>query len=144
MVGIVLSYPEGRPTSAGLNGGPAGRATAQQRRSAPAAGKPRFGLIGAGTFATATLIPGLADAGFELGAVASASGLSAADAKQRFGFATAHGDPEEIIDRDDLDLIAIATPPRLARRACRALAGSRASPSTSRSRSRSTTQGCAR
>jgi predicted dehydrogenase len=68
-----------------------------------------LGLIGAGSFATGTLIPGLLAAGFEPLAVASASGLSAESARRRFGFASSHADPGDIIGRADVDLVAIAT-----------------------------------
>ena len=55
---------------------------ASDARAGRRAGKPRFGLIGAGRFATSTLIiPGLIAAGFEPGGVASASGLSAPRAR---------------------------------------------------------------
>lgn len=78
-------------------------------RRAPAAATPRFGLIGAGKFASGTIIPGLIAAGLRPGAVASAGGLSAEDLRRRFEFATAHSDPGELIAAGDLDLIAIAT-----------------------------------
>lgn len=71
-------------------------------------GKPRFGLIGAGSFATGTVVPGLVAAGLEPGIVASARGLSAADASQRLGFADVASGPEEVI-AGDVDLVVIAT-----------------------------------
>lgn len=109
---------EERPVAIALNyepGAGAARAVAPEdgaraRSPAPrATGKLRLGLIGAGRFATATLAPGLLRAGFEPVAVASASGLSAAGAQRQFGFATAHADAAELIAREDLDLVAIAT-----------------------------------
>lgn len=72
-------------------------------------GQPRFGLIGAGRFASATIIPGLIAAGLAPGAIASGRGLSAEDLRRRFGFAAAHSDPGELIDEGGLDLIVIAT-----------------------------------
>ena len=62
-------------------------------------GQPRFGLIGAGSFATSTLIPGLVRAGVEPGLVASASGLSAAERRaplrvHRRGLRSGGGDRE--------------------------------------------------
>ena len=101
-VGVVLDYPgEG-------NGGPVPAAPPARPRARARKGG-RVGVIGAGSFATATLIPGLVSAGFEPVAVASASGLSAESARRRFGFETAHARAEEILSRDDLDLVAIAT-----------------------------------
>ena len=103
VVGIVLRYAE--------NGAKERRADAPpRRRVAPARGpRARVGLIGAGSFATGTLIPGLREAGLELVAIASASGLSAESARRQFGFESAHADADEVIERDDLDLVAIAT-----------------------------------
>ncbi|HUT76703.1 MAG TPA: Gfo/Idh/MocA family oxidoreductase [Polyangia bacterium] len=77
--------------------------------ASPAGAKPRFGIAGAGSFATGTVVPGLIEAGMFPQAVASASGLSATDAQRRFGFAAAEGDGEQLLARDDLDLLVIAT-----------------------------------
>ena len=66
-------------------------------------------MIGAGSFARGTLAPGLQAAGMQASAVVSASGLSAESMRQRFGFESAHADPDDILNRDDLDLIVIAT-----------------------------------
>jgi predicted dehydrogenase len=107
VVGVVLRYgqasesprpepsPARRPRSAaeGCRGGAA----------------PRVGVVGAGSFATGTLIPGIKEAGFELAAIASAAGLSAESARRQFGFEEAHSSAAELIGRDDLDLVAIAT-----------------------------------
>jgi predicted dehydrogenase len=108
VVGIVLRYSgEG---SANGSGKPLGaEQTRPRRRRRASVARPRLGLIGAGSFATGTLIPGLLRAGFEPVAVASASGLSAENARRRFGFATSHSDSGEIIGRADIDLVAIAT-----------------------------------
>ncbi|MGN6869080.1 MAG: Gfo/Idh/MocA family oxidoreductase [Solirubrobacteraceae bacterium] len=65
-------------------------------------------VIGAGSFARRVLIPGLAKAGFTLGAVASAKGLSAKAAADEFGFARMVT-PEEAIADPDAGVLAIAT-----------------------------------
>jgi predicted dehydrogenase/threonine dehydrogenase-like Zn-dependent dehydrogenase len=100
-IGIVLQYESAAR--------PARPAPAPARPRRPAGAKPRFGLIGAGRFASATIVPGLIAAGLEPGAVASAGGLSAEDLRRRFEFGSAHSDPGELIDSGGLDLIAIAT-----------------------------------
>ncbi len=106
LVGIVLQYAQnGHP---GVSGGPRAEPPPKHRIAGGAA-RPRLGLVGAGSFATGTLIPGLRQAGFDLVAVASASGLSAESARQRSGFESAHADAHEVIRRDDVDLVAIAT-----------------------------------
>jgi predicted dehydrogenase len=66
-------------------------------------------LIGAGRFATATLVPGLISQGFRPAAVASAGGLSAEGARRQFGFEEVLSGGEALFDRDDIDLVAIAT-----------------------------------
>ncbi len=70
--------------------------------------------------------------------IGSGSGLSAESARQRFGFEAAAAGPEAVLDAGDLDLVVVATPhdphaSLVARGAAPAI-----SPSTSRSRWRST------
>jgi predicted dehydrogenase len=65
-------------------------------------------LIGAGSYAQRILAPGLKDAGFTLSSVASASGLSARAAADRFGFRRAAGVEEALTD-PDAGLVVIAT-----------------------------------
>ena len=124
-IGIVLTYEQGGPalganSTDGVEKAPRADGAEPADPWTPPASKhrlqsptstfqPRFGLIGAGKFASGTLIPGLLGAGMKPGAVASAGGLSAEDLKRRFEFASSHSDPEELIDAGNLDLIAIAT-----------------------------------
>jgi predicted dehydrogenase/threonine dehydrogenase-like Zn-dependent dehydrogenase len=116
-VAIVLSYPQRAPAAVTV---PAPARSPRHRRAPHA--KPRFGLIGAGGFATAKIIPGLIEAGFEPARIASASGLSAESARQRFGFEAAAAGPGAIIDATDLDLVVVATPHHLhAAQVCAAL-----------------------
>jgi predicted dehydrogenase/threonine dehydrogenase-like Zn-dependent dehydrogenase len=100
-LGLVLVYPAPeedvvRP--------PAAPPTPRPR---PAA-NPRIGVVGAGSFSQRVMIPGLRDAGFELSAVASATGLSATAAKERFGFSETTT-PDELLESEGLDVIAIAS-----------------------------------
>lgn len=69
----------------------------------------RVGLIGAGNFARATLLPALKQAGAELAAVASAGGLTAADAATRFGFERAATSAEEVLGDESIAAVVIAT-----------------------------------
>jgi predicted dehydrogenase len=90
----------------------------------PAVGTARAaGVIGAGSFATRVLIPGLVKAGFSLDAVASASGLSARGAADRAAIQRTLA-PDELIADDGVGLVAIAT--RHDSHASLALAGLRA------------------
>lgn len=111
-LGIVLDYGSSAEAAVAAAVAPAReKSTAGARvwRRPADSARPRFGLIGAGGFATATIIPGLLEAGLAPQAVASASGLSAADAAERFGFEAACSSGEELIERDDVDLVVIAT-----------------------------------
>ena len=101
-VGIVLRYGGGHPAR------PTTQAVTTRVRPARR-GKPRLGLIGAGGFATATAIPGLVKAGFEPAVVASASGLSAENARRAFGFGQVLSNANEVILRNYIDLVAIVT-----------------------------------
>ena len=69
---------------------------------------PIAGVIGAGSFSQRFLIPGLRDAGFKLALVASANGLSATGAASRFQIGRAVT-PDELLESDDLDVVAIAS-----------------------------------
>jgi polar amino acid transport system substrate-binding protein len=100
-LGIVLTYEAGAPPSG--SGVPRARVRVPRTRATPT-----VGVIGAGSFAQRFLIPGLRDAGFQLSLVASVNGLSAAAAEQRFGFVRSLR-PEELIESDGLDAVAIAS-----------------------------------
>jgi polar amino acid transport system substrate-binding protein len=69
---------------------------------------PRAGLIGSGSYAQRILVPALRSAGFELAAVASAAGLSAQNAADKFGFGRAVT-PDELLVSADVDVVVIAT-----------------------------------
>jgi predicted dehydrogenase/threonine dehydrogenase-like Zn-dependent dehydrogenase len=83
-----------------------------QVRPAPATqDQPGVGLVGAGAFATGTLLPALRDAGFSrLVAVASAGGLTATRAAQRHGFEKAVAGAEAVLADPGVSVLAIATP----------------------------------
>ncbi|MBD0291107.1 MAG: bi-domain-containing oxidoreductase [Thermoleophilia bacterium] len=98
-LGILLEYPA-------LDEAPAAPAPSAPP---PALATPRaVAVVGAGSFATRILIPGLRDAGFSLRTVASASGLSAHAAAERFGFSRVTS-VEQAIAAPDVGLVAIAT-----------------------------------
>jgi predicted dehydrogenase/threonine dehydrogenase-like Zn-dependent dehydrogenase len=72
---------------------------------------PGVGLVGAGAFATGTLLPALRNAGFSrLVAVASAGGLTATRAAQRHGFEKAVAGVEAVLADPGVSVLAIATP----------------------------------
>jgi predicted dehydrogenase len=95
--GVLLEYGEPAPER---------RAPTTATRVATGTG---VGLIGAGAFARATLIPALSDAGATLAAVASGRGLTAADVASRFGFERAASSAQEILEDDSIGAVVIAT-----------------------------------
>lgn len=69
------------------------------------------GLIGAGTFASSTLVPALKDAGLSrFVSVSSASGLSARRVATRSGFEKAVSGAQAVLDDPDVGVVVIATP----------------------------------
>ena len=70
----------------------------------------KLGVLGAGNFATAVLLPVLwRIPGVELVGVSSASGVSAANAQRRFGFRYAASDESQILIDPDINTVAILT-----------------------------------
>lgn len=69
-----------------------------------------IGLIGAGNFAQDVLIPALVShKNVHLRAVATASGLTARSAAERFGFEYCASDPKEILEDSKVDAVVIST-----------------------------------
>jgi predicted dehydrogenase/NADPH:quinone reductase-like Zn-dependent oxidoreductase len=102
--GILLDYGDY------AEGAPARRTvTDRPRRPLRTATASRIGLIGAGSFARATLLPALRRGGAVFAAVASEQGLSAADVALRFGFERAAASAAEIVADDDIDAVVVAT-----------------------------------
>ena len=89
----------------------------QESRPQPSVAAPKrrvadglqMGVLGAGNFATGTVIPGLIKAGFTPVAIATSSGLSAESARRQFDFERSSADAAEILDDTELDLIVVAT-----------------------------------
>jgi predicted dehydrogenase/threonine dehydrogenase-like Zn-dependent dehydrogenase len=95
--GVLIEYAER------ASGPPPARA---RRAPSVASG---IGLIGAGAFARATLIPGLKEAGATLVAVASERGLTAADVASRFEFERAAESAHDVLDDSSVGAVVIAT-----------------------------------
>jgi predicted dehydrogenase len=103
-IGVVLEY---EADSAAASSGTVELSPRPRARSREAV---RLGVIGAGNFATRVLLPALVkDERVSLIGVSTASGVTARDVAERFGFAHATSDAEELIERADLDALVIAT-----------------------------------
>jgi predicted dehydrogenase/threonine dehydrogenase-like Zn-dependent dehydrogenase len=99
-LGVVLQYDTERELEH--------RIPLAAKTSAPAAGV-RVGLIGAGGYAKAMLLPNFKAAGAEFQSIATASGVTARAVGEQHGFRFCVSSAEEVIDDDQTNLIVIAT-----------------------------------
>jgi predicted dehydrogenase/threonine dehydrogenase-like Zn-dependent dehydrogenase len=102
-LGVVLHYesdhqPERRISIA-----------AKKTAAAAPARSVRVGLIGAGNYARAMLLPHFKSAGAELQAVATASGVTARAVAEKFGFRYCVSGADEVLADEEVNLIVIAT-----------------------------------
>lgn len=83
----------------------------------------RVGVIGAGGYVPAMLLPHFKSEGVEFRSIATASGVSAHDQGKRFGFAFAVSSADEVLDDSDINLVVVGTRhDSHAELACKALA----------------------
>jgi predicted dehydrogenase/threonine dehydrogenase-like Zn-dependent dehydrogenase len=104
-LGILIEYP-------GISAaGSAAVTAAPSSATLPAApaGKAAIGVAGAGSFATAVLLPAFKQAGARLVTVASEKGVSAAHAARKFGFASATADFDAVLSDPAVNTVVIAT-----------------------------------
>jgi len=103
-LGVVLTYPQN------ASGDSVSRITFPARHATGQAGTVKLGVLGAGLFANATLLPALQKVeGLELVGIASAGGLHAQHSAKKFGFAYATSSEEEILKDAGIDTVAILT-----------------------------------
>jgi 2-desacetyl-2-hydroxyethyl bacteriochlorophyllide A dehydrogenase len=102
-LGIQLTYPH-----AGARAAVGSRVVTVNERRAGGGG---VGVLGAGNFARATLVPALKEAGFgRLAYVASASGVSARHLAVEAGFERATSNNQAVLDDPDVAAVFILTP----------------------------------
>jgi polar amino acid transport system substrate-binding protein len=101
-LGVVLNYdPEAElNTRIALNG-----ATRPRKSEKTIA----LGVIGAGGYVPAMLLPHFKTEGVEFRSIATASGISAHDVGKRFGFVEAVSSADEVLDNADVNLVVIGT-----------------------------------
>lgn len=98
-----------------VSGADSGTSPGVAQRTAPAiprravGGRVGVGLIGAGGFASGVLLPQLRRLEVEFRGVATASGLSARDAAEKYGFQYMAGSAEEVLEDPSVDAVIIAT-----------------------------------
>ena len=101
-LGVVLNYDP----HAELNTRISLNATPKPRR---AENRIVLGVIGAGGYVPAMLLPHFKTEGVEFRAIATASGVSAHDVGKRFGFAEAVSSANDILDDPDVNLVVVGT-----------------------------------
>jgi len=82
---------------------------AKKAASAAPAKSVRVGLIGAGNYARAMLLPHFKSAGAELQSIATASGVTARTVAEKFGFRYCVSGADEVLADEEVNLIVIAT-----------------------------------
>lgn len=107
-LGILIEYPNAEKARAEVPSSSEGRVDGVQ--AAQRRGRIGLGVIGAGKFAQAYLLPHLKrDAGVELRAVVTARSVSARQVATRFGFGYCATDPQVILSDPAIDAVVIAT-----------------------------------
>jgi predicted dehydrogenase len=106
-LGVLLTYAESkqvdRETGTGIR---VSLSTARQATPGPV----KLGVLGAGLYANATLLPALQKVdGVEFVGIASAGGLHAQHSAKKFGFAYACSSDDEILNDPNINTIAILT-----------------------------------
>ena len=104
-LGVILSYDTERELERRVEIKRSAKATSEKAV--------RVGLIGAGGYAQGMLLPHYKDAGVEFRAVTTASGLTARDVAEKYGFNYCASSADEIFDDDEVNLVVIATPHNL-------------------------------
>lgn len=104
-LGVVIQYPVDSEVQAESRIGFPEKALA-----APVPGELGLGVLGAGNYATATFLPAVEKAGgvTKVG-IASAAGLTARNAAQRFGFSFASSADQEVLENDRVNVVAVLT-----------------------------------
>lgn len=101
-MGVLLRYDPERPLARNVE-------TSGARQPAKLASSVNVGVIGAGNYVRAMLLPHFQNEGAKLISIATASGVTAVDAAKKFGFARAVSGADEIIGDADINLIVIGT-----------------------------------
>ena len=84
--------------------------TPAELRSLRPSGNPSVGLLGAGAFASSTLVPAMqAASNTSLISVCTSTGAHARDAARKFSFRTCTCDEEELIRNSDVNTVVVAT-----------------------------------
>lgn len=104
-LGVVITYPQRDDAE------PASRVNLMDARgAAPKVGEIAVGVLGAGNYAGATFLPTVESVGgvTKVG-IASATGLTARHAAQKYGFRYATSSEQELLEDENINLVAVLT-----------------------------------
>src|SRR6266498_2037084 len=102
-LGVLLRYDPETPIKRSIQLSPVIRSAVKSQK------RVRVGLIGAGNYVRATLLPQFKAAGVDFCAIATAAGVSALDVGKKFEFARAVSGASEVIDDEEVNLVVITT-----------------------------------
>ncbi len=103
-LGIILQYDTERPIEPRR---PIDEPT--KTKAARTQASVRVGMIGAGAYAKAMLLPPLKSAGVEFKTIATASGVTARDIGAKYNFARTASSGDEVISDSEINLLVVAT-----------------------------------
>ena len=109
-LGVLLTYPEGKHRPEVLEGMKEERRIAFPLSSFKSTGTVKLGVLGAGLYANAMLLPVIKNnKDIELVGIASSGGLHAQHSGKKFGFKYATSSDDEIINDPNINTVAILT-----------------------------------
>jgi predicted dehydrogenase/threonine dehydrogenase-like Zn-dependent dehydrogenase len=104
-LGVLIEYPEGASDSRTVN-----LPAVKKDRPAAPHNSIQIGLLGAGSFATSTLLPAIKRvAGVEMVVASAATGSHARYAAQKFGFLSCTTDEREVLNHSTVNTVVITT-----------------------------------
>ncbi len=104
-LGVLLTYPQASNAPAATR-----VRVAQAAAAAPLKGDPGLGILGAGNYATAVFLPNVQKVGgVQKVAIATASGVTARHAAQRYGFQIASSSEDELFEDPNIQILALLT-----------------------------------
>ncbi len=107
-LGVLLTYPQVEPVPAAAS--PVEVLVAEAQARSAAAQTVGLGVLGAGNFATAVMLPALKKTpGVELVSIASGAGMHARQAAQKFGFRAAVESEAQVLQDPRVNTVAILT-----------------------------------
>jgi len=103
-LGVLLTYPRAEADA------PLAATRVPNPGAAPTGGRLTLGVLGAGNYASAVFLPAVKAVGLaDRAGIASASGLTARHASQRFGFAYASASESEVLEDPKVNVVALLT-----------------------------------